>query len=548
MHRYKKAVDGIHAPDELKQKVLQKANEAGPSHKTVKGTVSGYRLHRWQTVAIAACLAVLLVGGAIGLIRGPQTGNTQSTSADPGYNNAPPPAVANNEQTAGAPTLEPQDANNTDNCSAPPYTATPLNTVQYPAMAQYPDAADYTQDEPGYNAYKESLDIWRDNVEELSSGLDYSEPLSGFLSRTAQEFLTQTNGQNTIYSPLNLYMALSMLAETTAGNSQTELLDLLGAPSLAELRDTAKGLWLTNYRADGQTDSVLANSLWLNENLPGQYNESTLQTLAEDHYTSLFEGPAGDPAYDEALQAWLNNETHGLLQDYTEGITMPEDLTIGLASAIYFRANWASPFEASETAPDVFHAPTGDLQTDFMHAARSMDYTWGTNFSSISLYYQEGSFSMRLILPDEGVSTSDLLADPDALSYLLGGTPDTVQTQSGEVILSLPKFDVSSQLDLQDGLQALGVSDIFDPNTADFTALTDTPEVFVEQCIHAARVIADEAKTEAAAFTWITAPGAAAPTEGEPIVFTLDRPFLFSILGPAGVPLFVGMVCNPANS
>lgn len=546
MHRYKKAVDGIHVPDELKQRVLQKANETDQPLKAAKGTVSGYRLRRWQPVAIAACLVVLLVSGAVGLIRGSHTDSNQTTNADPGYNNAPPPTVANNEQTAGAPTLEPQDANNSSACSIP--ASTLLNTVQYPTMAQYPNATDYAQDESGYNTYKEDLDIWRDSIEELSSGLDYHEPLSSFLSRTAQEFLTQAGDRNQIYSPLNLYMALSMLAETTSGNSQAELLDLLGAPSLAELRDTTKGLWLTNYRADGQTDSVLANSLWLNEALPGQYNESTLQSLAEDHYAFLFEGPAGDPAYDEALRTWLNTETHGLLQDYTSDLSMPEDLTIALTSAIYFRANWASPFEESETAPDIFHTPTGDLQTDFMHATRSMDYTWGPNFSSVSLYYQEGSYSMRLMLPDEGVSTADLLADPDALSYLLGSTPDTVQTQYGEVILSLPKFDVSSQLDLQDGLQALGVSDIFDPNTADFTALTDTPEVFVDQCIHAARVIADEAKTEAAAFTWITTPGAAAPTEGKPIVLTLDRPFLFSILGPAGVPLFVGMVCNPATS
>ncbi len=545
MHRYKKAVDGIHAPDELKQKVLQRANEADIPRKAAKGTVSGYRLHRWQPVAVAACLVVLLVGGAIGLIRGSQTDSNQSTSADPAYNNAPLPTVASNEQTAEAPTFAPQDAINSMDCSIP---AMPLNTVQYPVMAPYPNAADYTQDESGYNAYVADLDIWRDSVEELSSGLDYNTPLSGFLSRTAQEFLTQGGDQNTIYSPLNLYMALSMLAETTAGNSQAELLDLLGTPSLAELRDTTKGLWLTNYRADGQTDSVLANSLWLNEALQGQYNESTLQTLAEDHYAFLFEGPAGDPAYDEALRTWLNNETCGLLQDYTNDLSMPEDLAIGLASAIYFRANWASPFEASETAPDVFHAPTGDLQTDFMHAARSMEYSWSANFASVSLSYQEGSYSMRLMLPDEGVSTADLLADPDALSYLLGSTPDTVQTQSGEVILSLPKFDVSSRLDLQKGLQALGVSEIFDPNTADFTALTDSPEVFVDQCIHAARVIADEAKTEAAAFTWIDAPGAAPPPEDEPIVLTLDRPFLFSILGPAGIPLFVGIVCNPANA
>ncbi len=544
MHRYKKAVDGIHVPDELKQKVLQQAEQTAKPAKSIKGTASGYRLWRWQPVAVAACLVVLLVGGAIGLIRGLQ----DSQSANPETNNAPPPPVAaSNEAPSNMPTSAPQGDSSNDVETAP-YTAVALNTVSYPTMVQHPNKADYSDDQTGYDAYLEDLHTWQENIEELSSGQDYTEPLSGFLFSTTQEFLSQTEGQNTVYSPLNLYMALSMLAETTAGDSQAELLNLLGTLNLEELRELTKGLWLTNYRADGQTDAVLANSLWLNETLQGKYNESTLQTLAEDHYASLFEGPAGDPAYDAALQAWLNNQTHGLLQDYTDGLSMPEDLTIGLASAIYFRANWSIPFEESETTPDIFHTPTGDIQTDFMHAARSMEYTRGSNFSSVSLQYEDTDYSMLLMLPDEGISTADLLADPDAMSYLLGSSiPSSIQSQESEVVLSLPKFDVSSQLDLQKGLQALRVSAIFDPDTADFSSLTDTPEAFVDQCIHAARVIANETQTEAAAFTWITAPGAA-PEQGTPIVLTLDRPFLFSILGPAGVPLFVGTVCNPSNS
>ena len=96
-----------------------------------------------------------------------------------------------------------------------------------------------------------------------------------------------------------------------------------------------------------------------------------------------------------------------------------------------------------------------------------------------------------------------------------------------------------------DGLKALGVTDVFDMDAADFTPLTDVPLVYVSQAKHAARVIVEEEKVEAAAYTIIGAAGAAAPP-GDTVEFTVDRPFLFAITGPAGLPLFVGVVNDPA--
>ena len=105
-----------------------------------------------------------------------------------------------------------------------------------------------------------------------------------------------------------------------------------------------------------------------------------------------------------------------------------------------------------------------------------------------------------------------------------------------DVVWSVPRFDVKSSVDLMDVLKALGVTDAFDENVADFTPLTDSGAV-VSSVMQAARVKIDEDGVEAAAYTEIVA------EEPPPVVeMNLNRPFLFVILNDANVPLFVGTV------
>ena len=64
---------------------------------------------------------------------------------------------------------------------------------------------------------------------------------------------------------------------------------------------------------------------------------------------------------------------------------------------------------------------------------------------------------------------------------------------------------------------------------------------------HAARVTTDEEGCEAAAFTVIKTEAASDEPAPLPIVeMNLNRPFLFAITGVDGLPLFLGLVENPA--
>ena len=58
--------------------------------------------------------------------------------------------------------------------------------------------------------------------------------MQGFYESVTKSLLAEGEG-NAVCSPLNIYLALSVLAETTDGNSRKEILDFLGADSIETL-------------------------------------------------------------------------------------------------------------------------------------------------------------------------------------------------------------------------------------------------------------------------------------------------------------------------
>ena len=173
-----------------------------------------------------------------------------------------------------------------------------------------------------------------------------------------------------------------------------------------------------------------------------------------------------------------------------------------------------------------------------------MNYYWGSSFGAVSLGLKNGC-AMWLILPDEGKSLSDVLAEGE---YLVPIDPENrVEGENYKymkVNLSVPKFDISSGGDIRDMLIQLGITDVFHEGTADFSAITSDSPVYVTAVNQAARVIIDEQGVKAASYIEIPGAGAAMPPE-EIIDFILDRPFLFVIADSGGIPLFIGAVNNP---
>ena len=416
-------------------------------------------------------------------------------------------------------------------------TANLLVKAEYPEMVQYPVKDEFSYDYEEYEAWMQS------RLARQPENTDYQNGIREFYEMTMQEFLKDTQGENKVYSPLNVYMALAMLAETTEGDSRQQILDLLHTDSMETLRSNANTLWNANYCDEGTVNSLLASSVWLSDKI--NYKEDTLKILAENYYASSFSGTMGSQEYNKMLQDWLNEQTGGLLEEQAGNVEMNPATVFGLATTVYFRAKWQNEFYAPNNTEEVFHAKSGDIVTEFMHHSGTGTYYWGENFGAIARNLKN-SGNMLLILPDADVAVEDLLADKEVQEFIF----DHFVWENQKFLIvnqSVPKFDVVSDFSLISGLKNLGVRDVFDFSEADFSPLlgeaTELP-VAVNEAKHAARVMIDEEGCTAAAFTVMMMAGAGRPPE-EQIDFVLDRQFLFIINGQDGQPLFVGVVNQP---
>lgn len=424
-----------------------------------------------------------------------------------------------------------------------------LAAVKYPEMAAYPNEMDYIDSKTGEfddEGFSKVYDAWREDKQaQRNQPEGYADGLDGFFAKSIAELLSDANGQNKVYSPLNVYMALCMLAEVTDGNSRQQILDLLGANDIDTLRAQAGSLWNANYCDDGAVTSILASSLWLNQDV--SFVQSTMDSLAKNYYASSYQGEMGSADFNKALQDWLNEQTGGLLEEQASTLEMSPETIMALATTIYFRAKWASEFSENATSEGLFYTLSADgeaITCDFMHQSGTRNYYWSDKFSAVAQRL-EGSGNMWFILPDEDVSVDELLSDSKTMDFILADG-DWENSKFLTVNLSLPKFDVVSDTDLVPELKELGITDVFDADISDFTPMTtDTDEIFLSKAQHAARVTIDEEGVIAAAYTVMMAAGSAMPPDEE-IDFTVDRPFIFAITGADGLPLFVGVVNNPA--
>lgn len=435
------------------------------------------------------------------------------------------------------PGTEPSDAGNPVSPQSPSLLnlANMVSAAEYPEMAPMPNYLDYED----YTDFDAAYTLWlQDQKAQYDQPDGYADSLTDYFRKSIAAFLSAE--ENGACSPVNVYMALAMLAECTGGESRQQILDLLGADSIESLRAQAGFLWNAHYCADGTTTLTLGNSVWLDDGYA--FKEALTALLADSYYASAFHGDLGTDEMNRQLQTWLDSQTGGLLTEQANNVELSPDTVFSLASTVYFAAGWDEKFSENATSDAFFHCADKELTTPFMHNSFAGTYYWGDNFGAVRLE-MTGSNGMWLILPDEGVTVSEVLESGDYLEMTLNpGAWD--RRQQCTINLSLPKFDVVSQRDLCDGLMEMGVTDVFDPTVSDFSPTTDREYLYVSQVNHAARVVIDEEGCVAAAFTVIMIE-ATGMCPDRVIDFKLDRPFAFVVSSRDNLPLFAGTVVEP---
>ena len=113
------------------------------------------------------------------------------------------------------------------------------------------------------------------------------------------------------------------------------------------------------------------------------------------------------------------------------------------------------------------------------------------------------------------------------------------------VNVSLPKFNIESEFDLNKTLNNLGVKEAF-TSAADFSGITSKEKLYISQVVHKANITIDENGTEAAAATAVLMRKTAFMNYTDD--FKANKPFLFILRNNENnLIYFMGKITNPKD-
>jgi serpin B len=355
---------------------------------------------------------------------------------------------------------------------------------------------------------------------------------------------------NLFFSPHSISLALAMTYAGARGSTAQEMQQALrlGLPP-ASLHPAFNALQLelakrekdrsdptkTNFRLS------VVNALWGQTGY--KFTPDFLDLLAVNYGAGmrLLDYRANPEAARGVINQWVAGQTADKIQNLIPSGAIDANTALVLANAIYFNAPWLVQFSSGATQPGPFTLPDGSQKNvALMHITKQFAYSKGSGFSVVELPYAGGEVAMVLLVPDAGQF--------DAFEKGLSAAQwETIRggLKSTQVNLALPKFQFSSEFNLNAPLKKLGMTSAFQPGQADLSGMDGTRSLFLSQALHKAFIKLDEQGTEAAAATAVVVGVTSMPAE--PVTLTVDRPFLFLIQDkPTGEILFLGRVLNPA--
>ena len=343
---------------------------------------------------------------------------------------------------------------------------------------------------------------------------------------------------NLVLSPSSLASGLGMAylgarGATAQAMARVLHLPVAGGPSL-EAGLQARSAALRSLDSPGVTLAA-SDQVWTDPSL------TTLRSYLNAVATGYDAGVARVPLRsnpDRAAQQ-INAAIAAATRGQIPQLLAPGSLTgIGwvLTDALYLKAAWATPFQASQTRPGPFTTAAGhQVSAEYMNGGAYRVAT-EAGWTAVSLPYRGGKLAMTALLPASGAGGCATPAGPAlAASLAAAGTA----TRS----VALPRVNLGTKVSMQGLLSELGMGVAF-TGSADFTGLS--PQAccigLVEQ---AATLRVGEQGTVASAATAV----GMAPTAvlAHPLKVVFDRPYLLLVTDIAtGEPLFLARVADPA--
>ncbi|MBQ1546658.1 MAG: serpin family protein [Clostridia bacterium] len=350
--------------------------------------------------------------------------------------------------------------------------------------------------------------------------------------------------KNTLLSPFSVYAALSMAANGAKGQTQKEMLSVLGAPSIDDINSSI-ALKMENAEQTGVLD--IANALFVIKRSDITMNETTVNKLKNIYKAEIFHEIL-DGNTENKINSWVNDKTHEMIPAVLTPGSLNESTVSVILNAIAFESKWLEPFDPDyNVVPYDFHNLDGTVSNvDFLTGEVGHNKE-NDRAKAFYKYYEPTKsgkyYAFLAILPNDDITIDDYVStmpENEITNLLNSASFDTVK-------IKLPKFSFDTDYRMKSMLGEMGMPTAFDAGSADFTDLAVSNignNISIGEVIHKAHIELDEYGTKAAAVTAIIMTDNGAMIDPEPPkAITLDRPFVFAICDmDEKQPIFIGSI------
>jgi serpin B len=352
---------------------------------------------------------------------------------------------------------------------------------------------------------------------------------------------------NVFFSSYSISNALAMTYAGARGPTATQMAAALRFPmdgdhlhrSFAKISRDESGAG-----AGGGAELHVANALWTQTGLA---TVPAFLAIVKNLYGASFTPLDFMRTPEKArmtINAWVEQQTRDRIRDLIPEGVLTREMRVILTNAIYFKGTWRQAFTEAATRTDTFTLSTGKAVggVPLMRQQGAFRYLDGGTFQALELPYAANQQSMIVFLPKR----VDGLADLEKTLTAARLTDWLAQLTVRQVDVTLPRFKLTSEFQLEDALTDLGMALAFTPNRADFTGIATGEPLYLSAVIHKAYVDVNEKGTEAAAATAAVIAPKSARTPDPALVFRADHPFFFVIRdNGTGSLLFAGRLVNP---
>ena len=166
--------------------------------------------------------------------------------------------------------------------------------------------------------------------------------------------------------------------------------------------------------------------------------------------------------------------THDKIKELLQPGDVTSDTGAVLVNAIYWKGNWAQPFDEKATHPGPFTLAGGQTATTrLMHGENDFAVLERDGIKAISLPYEGGEVSMMVLLPNSRKALDRFeqkLTSPELKRWIF----DLKDAPHRRTILTLPYLHLDWRDDLSGDLKSMGAPTAFSAG-ADLSGIASLP-------------------------------------------------------------------------